>query len=111
MHLNYLRKLVILIGFLKFTCSLIKRFCSLQKASGVVSRSSLSTGCTGWTVLAPRERESEREMRRRRRRVDEQQNVLSAYYMPARISGLSEDRPPFVIKQRTNPVMEQRWSH
>lgn len=56
------------------------------------------------------ERESEREMRRRRR-VDEQQNVLSAYYMPAGISGLSEDRPPFVIKQRTNPVMEQRWSH
>lgn len=43
--------------------------------------------------------------------MDEQQNVLSAYYMPARISGLSEDRPPFVIKQRTNPVMEQRWSH
>lgn len=41
----------------------------------------------------------------------EWQNVLSAYYMPAGISSLSEDRPPFVIKQRTNPVMEQRWAH
>lgn len=47
----------------------------------------------------------------RRSRADEQQNVLSAYYMPAGISSLSEDRPPFVIKHRTNPVMEQRWAH
>jgi len=52
-----------------------------------------------------------RRRRKRRRRAVEQQNVLSAYYMPAGISSLSEDRPPFVIKQRTNPVMEQRWSH
>lgn len=44
-------------------------------------------------------------------RASEQQNVLSAHYMPAGISSLSEDRPPFVIKQRTNPVMEQRWAH
>lgn len=40
-----------------------------------------------------------------------QQNVLSAHYMPAGISSLSQDRAPFVIKQRTNPVMEQRWAH
>lgn len=44
-------------------------------------------------------------------RASEQQNVLSAHYMPAGISSLSGDRPPFVIKQRTNPVMEQRWAH
>lgn len=48
---------------------------------------------------------------RRKRRADEKQNVLSAYYMPVGISSLSEDRPPFVIKQRTNPVMEPRWAH
>ena len=48
---------------------------------------------------------------RRMKRADQQQNVLSAYYMPAGISSLSEDRPPFVIKQRTNPVIEQRWAH
>lgn len=48
---------------------------------------------------------------RRGARASEQQNVLSAHYMPAGISSLSEDRPPFVIKQRTNPVMEQRWAH
>lgn len=48
---------------------------------------------------------------RRDARASEQQNVLSAHYMPAGISSLSQDRAPFVIKQRTNPVMEQRWAH
>lgn len=43
--------------------------------------------------------------------ANEQQNVLSAHYMPAGISRLSGDRLPFVIKLRTNPVMEQRWAH
>lgn len=53
----------------------------------------------------------EREREMKRRKPNEQQSVLSAHYMPAGISSLSADRPPFVIKQRTNPVMEQRWAH
>lgn len=44
-------------------------------------------------------------------KANEQQNVLSAHYMSAGISSLSVDRLPFVIKLRTNPVMEQRWAH
>lgn len=55
--------------------------------------------------------DGERASGLRGRKANDQQNVLSAHYMPDGVSSLSEDKPPFVIKLRTNPVMEQRWAH